>query len=54
MWAMEKLDFDLGMTQRNLQLTGLEEIKNNAYESSKIYKEKTKPFHDRKILEKIT
>ncbi|XP_019052092.1 PREDICTED: uncharacterized protein LOC109113880 [Nelumbo nucifera] len=34
--------------QRKLQLQELEEIRNDAYESSRIYKEKT-AFHDRMI-----
>ncbi|XP_062089649.1 uncharacterized protein LOC133796186 [Humulus lupulus] len=38
--------------QRMLQLHELEEIRNEAYESSKIYKEKTKAFHDKHILRK--
>jgi hypothetical protein len=33
-------------SHRKLQLTELEEKRNNAYDSSKIYKEKTKAFHD--------
>ncbi|XP_062074995.1 uncharacterized protein LOC133779005 [Humulus lupulus] len=39
--------------QRMLQLHELEEIRNEAYESSRIYKEKTKAFHDNHILRKI-
>ncbi|XP_062103380.1 uncharacterized protein LOC133814437 [Humulus lupulus] len=35
-----------------LQLHKLEEIRNEAYESSRIYKEKTKSFHDKHILQK--
>ncbi|XP_062100611.1 uncharacterized protein LOC133806539 [Humulus lupulus] len=38
--------------QRLFQLHELEEIRNEAYESSKIYKEKTKVFHDKHILRK--
>ncbi|XP_062080636.1 uncharacterized protein LOC133785412 [Humulus lupulus] len=38
--------------QRMLQLHELEEIRNEAYESSRIYKEKTKAFHDKHILRK--
>ncbi|XP_024990632.1 uncharacterized protein LOC112524920 [Cynara cardunculus var. scolymus] len=34
---------------RKLQLQELEEIRNDAYESSKIYKERTKAFHDKII-----
>ncbi|XP_019173569.1 PREDICTED: uncharacterized protein LOC109169146 [Ipomoea nil] len=37
---------------RKLQLQELDEIRNDAYESSRIYKEKTKAFHDRKISRK--
>jgi hypothetical protein len=33
-------------SHRKLQLTELEELRNDAYDSSKIYKEKTKAFHD--------
>ncbi|CAN6723803.1 unnamed protein product [Malus baccata var. baccata] len=38
--------------QRKLQLNELEEIRQAAYESSCIYKERTKAFHDRQILRK--
>ncbi|XP_031249191.1 uncharacterized protein LOC116107025 [Pistacia vera] len=38
--------------QRKLQLQALEEIRNDAYESSRIYKEKTKAFHDELISRK--
>ncbi|GKD58202.1 S ribonuclease [Tanacetum coccineum] len=37
---------DVG-ANRKLQLQELEEIRNDAYESSQIYKEKTKAFHDK-------
>ncbi|KAJ9180913.1 hypothetical protein P3X46_009100 [Hevea brasiliensis] len=37
---------------RKLQLQELKEIQNDAYENSKIYKEKTKAFHDKMILRK--
>ncbi|CAA7397840.1 unnamed protein product [Spirodela intermedia] len=33
-----------------LQLNELEELRNEAYESSKIYKAKTKAFHDKHIV----
>ncbi|XP_024005016.1 uncharacterized protein LOC112082149 [Eutrema salsugineum] len=36
--------------RRMLQLHELEEIRHNAYENSKIYKEKTKAYHDMKII----
>ncbi|XP_031276919.1 uncharacterized protein LOC116135362 [Pistacia vera] len=38
--------------QRTLQLQELEEIYNDAYKSSRIYKEKTKAFHDQLISRK--
>ncbi|KAL0427984.1 UNVERIFIED_CONTAM: hypothetical protein Slati_2973200 [Sesamum latifolium] len=38
--------------QRKFQLQELEEIRNDAYENSKIYKEKAKAFHDRAISRK--
>ena len=37
---------------RKLQLQELEEIRNDAYESAKIYKEKAKVFHDKMISRK--
>ena len=37
---------------RKLQLQELEEIRNDAYESAKIYKEKVKVFHDKMISRK--
>ncbi|XP_024010921.1 uncharacterized protein LOC112086243 [Eutrema salsugineum] len=46
------LNFDIKTAQENrlLQLHELEEIRLNAFESARIYKEKTKILHDRKIL----
>ncbi|CAN6552317.1 unnamed protein product [Malus baccata var. baccata] len=38
--------------RRKLQLNELEEVRNEAYENSRIYKEKTKAFHDRMIRSK--
>ncbi|XP_077246046.1 uncharacterized protein LOC143885890 [Tasmannia lanceolata] len=53
-WAIKKLNFDLSSAgvQRRLQLSELEELHNEAYENAKIYKEKTKAFHDKHILRK--
>ncbi|XP_062093480.1 uncharacterized protein LOC133799482 [Humulus lupulus] len=47
-WAVKKcnMEMDNAGQQRMLQLQELEEILNDAYESSKTYKEKTKAFHD--------
>ena len=38
--------------RRKLQQQELEEIHNDAYESARIYKEKTKVFHDKMIFRK--
>ncbi|KAJ9167468.1 hypothetical protein P3X46_022119 [Hevea brasiliensis] len=46
------LDLDTASVERKLQLQELEEIRLEAYENSKIYKEKTKAFHDKLILRK--
>jgi hypothetical protein len=53
-WAIRKLNMDLGKagSTRKLQMCELEELRNDAYESSKIYKEKAKKWHDRHILRK--
>ncbi|XP_062100770.1 uncharacterized protein LOC133806691 [Humulus lupulus] len=53
-WAVKKCNMDMVAVgqQRMLQLHELEEIRNEAYESSRIYKEKTKAFHDKHILRK--
>ncbi|CAM8920471.1 unnamed protein product [Rhodiola kirilowii] len=52
MWALKMLNMDLanGGDHRVLQLHELEEIRNEAYESARIYKEKTKKWHDRRIF----
>ncbi|KAJ8770395.1 hypothetical protein K2173_015009 [Erythroxylum novogranatense] len=53
-WAIKHCNMKLEAAgeQRKLQLQELEEIRNEAYESSKIYKEKTKAFHDGMISRK--
>ena len=54
MWAIKKLNGDFKATKekRLLQLNELEELRNEAYDNSKIYKDKTKKWHDQKILRK--
>ena len=54
LWAIKQFNFDMQAagSNRKLQLTELEELRNDAYDSSKIYKEKTKAFHDRHIRPK--
>ncbi|CAN6585951.1 unnamed protein product [Malus baccata var. baccata] len=53
-WAIKHLNFDYQPAgeKRKLQLNELEEIRNDAYENAKIYKDKTKKFHDTHILRK--
>ena len=52
MWAIKKLNFDFKAVkeERLLQLNELEELRNEAYDNAKIYKDKTKKWHDQKIL----
>ena len=38
--------------KRGLQLNELEEFRNEAYENARIYKEKTKLWHDKRIVKK--
>ncbi|XP_073057382.1 uncharacterized protein [Primulina eburnea] len=54
-WAVKKLNFDKGASgeQRLLQLNEMEEFRNDAYENAKIYKEKTKRWHDKQILRRL-
>ena len=52
MCAIKKLNFDFKMAreERLLQLNELEELGNEAY--ARIYKDKTKKWHDQRILRK--
>ena len=54
MWAIKKLNMDLDEAgqHRKLQIDELEKIRNEAYDNAKIYKERTKVFHDRAIFKK--
>ena len=51
-WAVKLTNFDLkpAVERRLIQLNKLDEIRHLAYENSKIYKERTKPYHDKKIM----
>ncbi|XP_075479386.1 uncharacterized protein LOC142520268 [Primulina tabacum] len=51
-WAIKKLNFNLKASAdvRKLQLNKMEEFRNDAYENAKIYKEKTKKWHDKIIV----
>ncbi|XP_059635359.1 uncharacterized protein LOC132277519 [Cornus florida] len=46
------LDLDQAGKDRLLQLNELEELRNDAYDGSKIYKAWTKTFHDKHIVKK--
>nr|GEX17511.1 reverse transcriptase domain-containing protein [Tanacetum cinerariifolium] len=54
-WALKHVNFDLKTTgdHRKLQLNELNELCDQAYENSLIYKEKTKKIHDSKIKNSI-
>ena len=54
MWAIKKLNFDFktAREERLLQLSELEELRNEAYDNARIYKDKTKKWHDQRILRK--
>ena len=54
MWAIKKINFDFkaAKEERLLQLNELEELRNEAYDNARIYKDKTKKWHDQRILRK--
>nr|GEV93808.1 DNA-directed DNA polymerase [Tanacetum cinerariifolium] len=54
-WALKQANFDLTVAgdHRKIQLNELNEIRDQAYENSLIYKEKTKKIHDSKIKNRI-
>ncbi|KAK6141718.1 hypothetical protein DH2020_024520 [Rehmannia glutinosa] len=51
-WAIKKLNFNLKEAGENrlLQLNEMEEFRQESYENAKMYKEKTKKWHDQMIL----
>ena len=53
-WAMKQLNMDLEAAgeKRLLQLNELDEFRTEAYENTKIYKEKTKVWHDKGLNRK--
>jgi hypothetical protein len=53
-WAIKTYNFDMKSagSHRRLQLSELEELRNDAYESARMYKERTKAFHDKYIWSK--
>ncbi|XP_062089148.1 uncharacterized protein LOC133795712 [Humulus lupulus] len=54
-WALKKLNLDLVVAgeARKLQLNELDEMRLFAYENTKLYKEKTKKWHDQRIKERV-
>nr|GEV34806.1 reverse transcriptase domain-containing protein [Tanacetum cinerariifolium] len=54
-WALKQANFDLAVAgdHRKIQLNKLNELRDQAYENSLIYKEKTKRIHDSKIKNHI-
>nr|GFA57155.1 reverse transcriptase domain-containing protein [Tanacetum cinerariifolium] len=54
-WALKHANFDLktASDHRKLQLNELNELRNQAYDNSLIYKEKTKKLHDSNIKNRI-
>ncbi|CAN6552461.1 unnamed protein product [Malus baccata var. baccata] len=53
-WAIKAYNMDMSVAekQRKFQLNELDEIRNDAYKSSRKYKEKSKAFHDKMISRK--
>ncbi|GJY55175.1 reverse transcriptase domain-containing protein [Tanacetum coccineum] len=54
-WALKNANFDIKTAgdQRKIQLNELSELRDQAYENSLIYKEKTKRIHDAKIKNRV-
>jgi hypothetical protein len=53
-WALKFLNFDQDKAgeKRKIQMHELEEMRNQAYESSRLYKERTKKYHDKRIMQR--
>ncbi|XP_058761459.1 uncharacterized protein LOC131634853 [Vicia villosa] len=51
LWALKFLNFDatLAAHKRKDQLHELEELRDHAYHSNKLYKDKAKAYHDKKV-----
>ena len=46
------MDFEAAGTKRKMQLSKLDEWREKTYHNSKIYKERTKRWHDKRIKKK--
>jgi hypothetical protein len=53
-WAIRRwnIDFEAAGVKRKMQLSELDEWRERAYHNSKIYKERTKRWHDKRIKKK--
>jgi hypothetical protein len=53
-WAIKKWNMDLKVarTKRKIQIVKLEEWREKAYHSAKLYKERTKRWHDKRVKTK--
>ncbi|KAK6158865.1 hypothetical protein DH2020_006179 [Rehmannia glutinosa] len=53
-WDIKATNFELDKAgaARKLQLSELDELRNDAYENTQIYKDKVKQLHDKKIIHK--
>ncbi|KAH9792899.1 hypothetical protein KPL71_004332 [Citrus sinensis] len=53
-WAIKKFNFYMrqASSERRLQLAELKEIRNDAYENARIYKQRMKVFNDKQIMRK--
>ena len=51
-WAtrMLNMNFEMAEKKRMLQLNELDELRQNAYDNSRIYKENTKAWHDKHLM----
>jgi hypothetical protein len=52
--VIKKFNFDMKQAgdKRKLQLNELEELRHDAYENAKLYKERTKAYHDKQPVKK--
>jgi hypothetical protein len=53
-WAIENFNFDVKQVgdKRKLQLNKLEELRHDSYKNAKLYKERTKGYHDKQLVMK--
>ncbi|KAJ9546995.1 hypothetical protein OSB04_019538 [Centaurea solstitialis] len=53
-WALKELNMSINDAgeRRKLQINELEKLRDQSYENAKIYKDKTKRWHDKRILQK--